>query len=369
MTTTKYRERIPIADPTLSKRTKEAVAAVLDSGSLAGGDELDRFESEFATYCNAEHAVGTSNGTTALHTALEAVGIGEGDRVVTTPFTFIATANAIRFAGAEPVFADIDPETYNLDPDTVETTIEEHDGEVDGILAVHLFGLPAEMDRLKEIAETYDAALIEDAAQAHGAQYNGEPVGAIGDVGCFSFYPTKNMTTGEGGMVVTDRDDVAARARQFIDHGRAEGYSHERLGHNFRMTDIAAAIGRVQLDRLPHYLAERRKNAARLRERIADSSVVMPIEPNGSRHAYNQFTIRSDRRDELKDHLDEFGIDSSIYYPIPVHEQEAYDHVTASAPVAERACEEVLSVPIHPMLSKSSVDTVAEGIRYFDSFV
>ncbi len=369
MTTTEHRDRIAIADPTLSTRAKEAVEAVLDSGSLAGGDELAAFESEFAAYCNADHGVGTTNGTTALHAALEALEIGDGDRVITTPFTFIATGNAIRFTGAEPVFADIDPTTYNLDPDAVESTIQDHNGEIDGILAVHLFGLPAEMDRLGEIAKTYDIPLIEDAAQAHGARYRGEPVGAIGDVGCFSFYPTKNMTTGEGGMVITDRDDVAVRARQFIDHGRAEGYSHERLGHNFRMTDVAAAIGRVQLDRLPHYLAERRKNAQRLRERIADTSVDLPVEPDHATHAYNQFTIRSDRRDELKAHLDEFGIDSSIYYPIPVHEQDAYDCVTASAPVAERTCKKVLSVPIHPMLSKSSVDTVAEGIRYFESFV
>ncbi len=368
MTKSEHHNRIPIADPSMSDREKEAVADVLDSGSLAGGEEVKQFESEFATFCNGEYGIGTSNGTTALQTALEALGVGEGDRVITTPFTFIATANAIRFAGATPVFADIDPETYNLDPPAVEATIQECNGEVDAILAVHLYGLPADMGRLCDIADRYGIPVIEDAAQAHGATYQGQPVGSIGDVGCFSFYPTKNMTTGEGGMVVTDRDDVAKRARQFIDHGRADGYTHDSLGHNFRMTDIAAAIGRVQLDRLPTYLDARRKNAKRLRDGLADSSVVLPTEPSDSRHAYNQFTVRCRQRDALREHLDEFGIDSGVYYPTPVHKQQAYEHVTVSTPVAEQAAKEVLSVPVHPTLTARDIDTVTEAVTYFDSF-
>ena len=366
MTTSEQYDRIPIADPQLGTREKDAVAAVLDSGLLAAGEQVQGFEAEFATACEATHGVATANGTAALQTALEALEIGEGDRVLTTPFTFIATANAIRFTGATPVFADIDPETYNLDPAAVESTIEA-EGEIDAILAVHLYGLPADLDALGRIADAYDIPLIEDAAQAHGSSFDGTPVGAIGDVGCFSFYPTKNMTTGEGGMVVTDRDDVAARARQFIDHGRAEGYRHERLGHNFRMTDIAAAIGRVQLDRLPASLEARRNNAERLRDGLAEANVTTPTKPPNTTHAYNQFTIRSERRDELRSHLDEFGIDSGIYYPIPIHEQAAYEHVSATAPVSEQAAEEVLSLPVHPGLTASDVERTIEAINSFDA--
>lgn len=369
MTTSDHREKIPIANPQLGSLETKAVTEVLDSGSLAAGEQVERFESSFGAFCQQEHAVATSNGTTALHAALEALGIGEGDRVLTTPFTFIATANAIKLAGAEPVFADIDPETYNLDPDRARERIEALDGEVDALLVVHLYGHPAEMAAFDDLAAEYDLAVIEDAAQAHGATYGGDPVGSLGDVACFSFYPTKNMTTGEGGMIVTDDDSVARRARQFINHGRNGKYVHERVGHNFRMTDIAAAIGRVQLDRLPGFLRSRRENAAMLQEGIADTAVQAPIEQGGSKHAYHQFTVRCQRRDELIDHLDEFGIDSGVYYPTPVHEQPAYDHRNVSAPVAEQAAENVLSLPVHPALDESDIKTVIAAVEYFDSYV
>jgi len=366
MTSNKQRQRVRLADPRIDDGEQAAVSAVLESGQLAAGQEVEAFEAEFAAYCDSEHGIATSNGTTALHTALEAVGIGDGDTVITTPFTFIATANAIRFAGGEPIFADIDPETYNLDPVAVEETIRAHDGAVNAILAVHLYGLPAELDALADIAERYDIPLIEDAAQAHGARYRGQPVGAIGDVGCFSFYPTKNMTTGEGGMVVTESDEIAAQARQFIDHGRTEGYEHARLGHNFRMTDIAAAIGRVQLNRLPDDIERRRENASHLRDGLADSSLGLPDEPDGMRHAYHQFTVRSEQRDALRDHLDDCGIDTGVYYPIPVHEQPAYASVTASTPVAERASSEVLSLPVHPKLSANERERICTAVETFD---
>ena len=369
MTTSKPHERISIADPHLGRREKEAVAEVLDSGSLASGDVVDRFEDEFAAFCESEHGVATSNGTTALHAALEALGIGEGDRVLTTPFTFVATANAVRFTGAEPVFADIDPETYNLDPAKAKARIEELNGEVDAILAVHLYGLPAAMEELRALADQHDIPLIEDAAQAHGATYRGEPVGSLGDVACFSFYPTKNMTTGEGGMIVTDDDGVAQRARQFINHGRSERYAHERVGHNFRLTDIAAAIGRIQLQRLPAFVDARQQHAKLLRKELSDASFFLPEPTPETTHAYHQFTIRSERRDELRDHLDDFGIDTGVYYPTPVHEQPAYDDVSTSAPVAERAAREVISVPVHPQLSTRDVKTVIAALEYFDSYL
>jgi dTDP-4-amino-4,6-dideoxygalactose transaminase len=247
---------IGIASPSLGRRERDAAAEVIESGQLADGPVVRAFEREFAETVGTEYGVATSNGTTALHAVLHAFGIGRGDRVVTTPFSFVATANAIRFCGAEPVFTDIDPQTLNVDPDAVAAVVERE--AVDAVLVVHLYGLPVEMDRLREIADRASIPLIEDAAQAHGATYGGVPVGALGDAACFSFYPTKNMTTGEGGMITTDDREVAERAARFVNHGRSDSYVHVELGHNFRMTSIAAAIGRVQLgERIPAYRGPR----------------------------------------------------------------------------------------------------------------
>ena len=335
---------------------------------LAAGEEVSRFESEFASYCRAEYGVATANGTAALHAALAALGISRGDRVLTTPFSFVATANAVRFCNAEPVFADVDPETFNLDPAAVEERIAELDGGIDAILAVHLYGLPAEMDKLREIATAHDVPLIEDAAQAHGAVYRGGRVGSLGDVACFSFYPTKNMTTGEGGMIVTDRDDIAARARSFINHGRDEGggggYEHPRVGHNFRMTNLAAAIGRVQLKRLPGFITSRRDNAERLAAALDGLPVAPPVEPAYTRHVYHQFTVRCADRDRLADHLDSRGVDTGVYYPTPIHEQPPY-RGAASAPVAERLADEVLSLPVHQNLSPADLATIEAALESY----
>jgi len=354
---------VSIAAPSLDDREIERVSSVLESGRLAAGETVQAFEESFAAYCETDHAVATTNGTAALHTALEAAGVGPGDTVVTTPFSFVASANAIRLAGAEPVFADIDHETYSLDPHAVEATIRERDGDVDALLVVHLYGLPAAMAHLREIATRYDLEVIEDACQAHGARFDGKPVGALGTVGCFSFYPTKNMTTAEGGMVVTDDEEIAERARRFIDHGRTGSYEHANLGHNYRMTNVAAAIGEIQLGKLPEFNETRRANARRLTERLEGLPVELPVEPPGRRHVYNQFTIRTQRRDELREYLSEQGIDSAIYYPEPIHRQPAYDHVSTNAPVAERTAREVLSLPVHPGLSEADVDAVGRAVR------
>jgi dTDP-4-amino-4,6-dideoxygalactose transaminase len=355
--------RVPLAAPDVSERAAERVASVLDSGHLAAGEEVKSFEREFAAFCGAEHAVAVANGTAALHAALAACGIGEGDTVVTTPLSFVATANAARFCGADVVFADVDPETLLLDPDAVRAVAADHD--IDAVLPVHLYGLPAAMDELGAIAEEFDAVLVEDAAQAHGARYRGDPVGTIGDVGTFSFYPTKNMTTGEGGMVVTDDDAVAERARQFINHGRDDDGDHVSLGHNFRMTNLAGAVGRVQLERLPGFVRDRRGNAACLTAALADGPVETPPEPAGRRHAYHQYTVRCDDRAALVDHLDEHGVDSGVYYPRPIHEEGAYDHVDARLPVAERASESVLSVPVHPGLLRPELERVTDALAEF----
>ena len=365
---------IPIADPQLGEHEKERVAEIIDSGQLTDGPEVRAFEEEFADFCGASHGVATTNGTTALHTALEALGIGPGDRVVTPSFSFIASANAVRFAGAEPVFADIDPDTYNLDPATVEAVVAEH--VCDAILAVHLFGLPADMPALQRIADAHDLHLIEDAAQAHGAAIDGERVGGFGDAACFSFYPTKNLTTGEGGMVLTDDERVAARAASFVNHGRpaarfgddADGaYDHLTVGHNFRMSSVLAAIGRVQLDhRLQESNERRRANAARLTEGLAEiDGIETPIEPDGRRHVYHQYTIRTDDRDALREHLESEGVGTGIYYPTPIHDQPAYDGVTCDVPVTERAADEVLSLPVHPNLSASDLESIMAAVDGF----
>ena len=353
---------IPIADPQLGEREKARVSEIIDTGQLADGPEVRTFEDEFADFCGASHGVATTNGTTALHTAIEALGIGPGDRVVTTPFSMIASANAIRLAGAQVVFADIDPETFNIDPHAVEELVREQD--VDALLPVHLFGLPAEMDHLCEIADEHDLLLIEDAAQAHGATFDGERVGTFGDAACFSFYPTKNMTTGEGGMVLTDDRAVAERAASFVNHGRTadgDSYEHSRIGHNYRMTSVLAAIGRVQLQRLPEYNETRRENAARFTSDLPDG-LQTPVEPDNRKHVYHQYTVRTERRDALADHLESAGVGTGIYYPTPIHEQPAYSDVECNAPVAERACEEVLSLPIHPNLSPSDLADIVNAI-------
>ncbi|WP_368409313.1 DegT/DnrJ/EryC1/StrS family aminotransferase [Halomarina litorea] len=346
----------------MGEEEKARVMEVMDEGMLADGPEVRSFEREFADYVEADHGVATSNGTTALHAAMKAIDVGPGDTVVTTPFTYIATANAVSFCNADIELVDIDPETYNIDPDALEARLA--DGlDVDAVIAVHLYGLPAAMGRLRELADEYDFALVEDAAQAHGAAVDGTPVGSLGDVACFSFYPTKNMTTGEGGMITTNDEDLAVRARRFVDHGRTEGYDHPEVGHNFRMTSIAAAIGRVQLDRLPGYIDSRRENARVLTERLTDTAVTTPVEPDGFRHTYNQYTLRYEARDDLMAALEDAGVGSKVYYPKPVHMQGAYDHLDVSAPVTERAVNEVLSVPVHPQLSEADVRAVADAVR------
>ncbi len=354
-----------MAAPDVGDAERDRVLDVLADGQLADGPVVRKFESEFAAFTGADHAVATTNGTTALHAAFEGLGIGDGDTVITTPFSFVASANAIRHAGAEPVFADVDPDTLTLDPDSVAEVVANRD-DVAAILAVHLYGTHAEMRQLQDIAADHALALVEDAAQAHGAEYRGEPVGTLGDVACFSFYPTKNMTAGEGGMVTTEHDGVAERIRQFCDHGRTSGYEHANVGHNFRMTSLCAAIGRAQLGKLPSYNATRRENAAYLAERLDATTVDPVVEPDHVRSVYHQFTVRSDDRDALREHLSERGVDTGVYYPIPIHKQDAYADVDAEFPVAERAAERVLSLPVHPGLSPNDLDAVADAVASFD---
>ncbi len=356
---------ISIAKPLLGEREQEAVAAVLASGGLAHGSVSDAFEKEFASFAGTADAVAVANGTAALQVAMQAAGVGPGDEVITSPFTFVATANAILMLGAVPVFADIDPATFNLDPAAAARAVTP---KTKAILPVHLYGLAADMAPMMELAEQNDLVVVEDAAQAHGAQYQGRHVGGFGSAGCFSLYPTKNMAAGEGGVITTNDRELAELMRSLRNHGRGKTelgtYDHVRFGYNLRTTDIASAIARVQLERLPGFNEARRTNAARLSAGLAGSpGMTLPTEPEGSHHVYHQYTVRVDDRDALQRSLREAGIGSGVYYPRALYQ---YDHLAGFArrcPHAEEAARSVLSLPVHPGLSADDVDAVVDAVR------
>ncbi len=354
---------ISMAKPLLGNEEKEAVQQVLDSGMLAQGTKVAEFEHAFATFIGTKHAIATSNGTTALHAALEAHGITKGDEVITTPFSFIATANAICMTGATPVFVDIEEESFNINPELIEAAITP---KTKAILPVHLFGLPATMDKILAIARKHNLIIIEDACQAHGAEFQGKKAGSFG-TGCFSFYATKNMTTGEGGMITTNDDALALKLRKIISHGSEKKYHHEFHGYNYRMTDIAAAMGIEQLKKLAQFNAIRQKNARFLNAHLTISGINTPkIFPS---HVFHQYTIRVTleyhaTRDELMTQLSARGISSAIFYPIPIHKQKAYStHHHFSFPVAEKAAQQVLSLPIHPALNENDLKHIAEAFH------
>lgn len=356
---------IPIANPVISKAAREAVDEVLQSGMIADGEEVRAFEEEFTDYIGTEHAVAMSSGTTALHAMLEAAGVGEGDVVLTTPFSFVASANAIRHAGAEVAFADIRRETFNLDPAAVREVLEDRD-DIMALLPVHLYGLPADMDAFRSIAREHDLLLFEDAAQAHGATYDGEMVGSLGDAGAFSFYPTKNMTTGEGGMITTDDDEIAERARQLIDHGRTDTYEHALVGYNYRMTNVAAAIGRAQLEQLPGWVEQRRENSAALSDFFEEvPGIDVPTVPDGRTHAFHQYTIETEAREQITESCDAGGIGYGVYYPETIPDQPAYSEYEerSSISVARQAAKRVLSLPVHPGVGPEEIERVVRVVR------
>jgi perosamine synthetase len=349
---------IPIARPNIGEDEKQAVLAVLDSGMLAQGKQVQAFEEAFAAYCGVKYAIATSSGTTALHLTLLAHNIGPGDEVITSPFSFIATANSIRYTGAEPVFADIDS-YYNLSPALTEAAITPR---TKAIMPVHLYGQPAEMDKFMDIAKRHNLIIIEDACQAHGAEFRGKKAGSFG-TGCFSFYPTKNITSGEGGMVTTNDADIADRVRVLRNHGMRQRYYHETMGYNFRMTDIHAAIGLAQLKKLDEFNDIRISNASYLTAYMTHR-VNKPIKYPGVKHVFHQYTIGVPGvRDKLAEKLLAAGVGTAIYYPVAIHQQKPYlDKARGPFPVAERACKEVLSIPVHPGLSKEELVTVDEQV-------
>jgi perosamine synthetase len=334
-----------------------AVMRVLRSGRLVQGQEVAAFEEEFAAIVGGHTCVAVNSGTSALHLGLLAAGIGPGDEVVVPSFTFAATANAVAMAGATPVFADIEPDTFCLDPDAVAAAVTSRTA---AVIPVHLYGHPAPWDGLAGVAERHGLLLLEDAAQAHAASYDGIPVGALGQVAAFSFYATKNMTTGEGGMVVCQDEAVARRVRLLRNQGMEQRYRNEIAGLNNRMTDLAAAMGRVQLRQLAGWNEERRAVAAAYDEQLA--GVVTPVVAPKADPVWHQYTVRAKDRDSLAARLDERGIDSAVYYPVPTHRLPAYE-LDLELPETERAAREVLSLPIRPGLTDDEIARVVAAVN------
>jgi len=343
-----------------------AVLDVLASGHFILGPNVKALEAEVAEYCGCVHGIGMASGTDALRLAMDVLELGPGDQVITTPFTFIATGNTISRAGASPVFADIDPRTFNIDPVLVERAITER---TKAILPVHLFGQLADMDALMLAAERYDLPVIEDSAQAIGATLNGQPASSFGVLGCLSFYPTKNLGAyGDGGMAVTCDPEIADRLDLLRRHGGRIKYHHERVGYNSRLDELQAAILRVKLRHLDRWTTERQRVAARYDELLTDSPVAIPHKAPGCWHVYHQYTIRAPRRDELQAYLREMGIGTMVYYPVPLHLQEIYADLglgEGSFPEAEQAAKEVLSLPVFPELAEEQIQQITSAIRQF----
>ena len=354
---------VSIAKPLIGEAEKAAVMAVLESGMLAQGKRVAEFEARFAELCQVKHAVAVASGTAALWLIMLAYEIGPGDEVITTPFSFIASSNCILYVGAKPVFVDVEPDTCLLDATAIEAQLTER---TRAILPVHLYGQPCDMAPLMELAERHNLILIEDACQAHGATYHGRPAGSF-STSAFSFYPTKNMTTGEGGIVTTNDDALAEKMRVLRNHGQTERYRHDVLGYHFRSTDLQAAIGLAQLDRLVEWNAQRVANAAYLSERLR--GVQTPVVRDGRTHVFHQYTIRvpAHLRDALQAHLRELGIGTAIHYPLPIHQQPLYRSLgyMDDLPHAQTAAQTVLSLPIHPALSRSDLDRMVEGVNGF----
>jgi dTDP-4-amino-4,6-dideoxygalactose transaminase len=353
---------IPIAKPDIGPEEIAAVSEVLASGMLVQGPRVAELEARWAEYCGVKHAVAVSNGTVALMCILAGLGLGPGDEVITVSHTFTGTVSAILFTGATPVFVDIEPDTYLIDAARIEGAITRR---TRAILPVHLFGLVADMDMIAAIAERYDLAIVEDAAQAHGAVYRGRRAGSFGHA-AFSLYGTKNMTAGEGGLVTTNDDRLADWIRLFRNQGMRRRYQHEILGYNFRMTDIHAAVALVQLGKLDRNNARRRELAARYDAAFADLPVRTPVEPAGRTHVYHQYTLDvGRRRDEIAQELQEAGIGVGIYYPVPAHRQAYVQErgISADLPFTDRAAARTLSLPIYPGLSDDEQDRVIEALR------
>jgi dTDP-4-amino-4,6-dideoxygalactose transaminase len=346
----------------------EAVDRVVKSGMYIGGAEVEQFEQEMAAHAGVGYAVGVSSGTDALLAALMALCVGEGDEVITSPFTFIATAEVVAFLGAKPVFVDVEPDTFNMDPDLLEDRVTEN---TKCIVPVHLFGHMADMHRIGEIAKKHGIPVIEDAAQAVGAAIGNSRACSFGISGCLSFFPSKNLGAfGDGGMVLTNSEEVAHTIRVIKEHGSAVRYHHAQIGFNGRLDALQAAVLRVKLSHLDQLAQLRREHVARYNEKL-NAHVTIPVLRDGYTHVYNQYSILTDRRDELADYLRERGIPSAIYYPIALHMQEVFSSLgyrRGDFPVAESLCDRILSLPIFPEMTEEEQDSVVDGVvSFFDA--
>ncbi len=361
---------IKISSPSIGDEEVKAVTEVLRSGYLAYGPVAKEFEREFAKYIGVKHALAVVNGTIAIYAALKALGIGPGDEVVVPDFTFFATASMVVATGARPVFADIELTTYGMDPSSLEKVISER---TKAVIVVHLYGHPARFDELAGIAREAGAYVIEDCAQAHGAEYHGKKVGSLGDVSAFSFYATKNMTMGEGGAVLTDNDEVAERVELLRNHGQVGRYNHVTIGWNFRITNIQAAIGLAQLRKLDRMNDRRREIARRYDEELSlIDALRTPSEAPWARHVYHLYTVwveREEDRDKLAEYLRSKGIQAAVHYPKPLHLQQALAEYSrpGCCPVAEAASRHVLSLPMHPLLTDEEVEAVIRAVKEFFS--
>jgi dTDP-4-amino-4,6-dideoxygalactose transaminase len=362
--------RVPFLDlkaqyETIKDEISVEIQKVLESTAFAGGPFVKSFEDDFARFCGCTHAVGVGNGTDALWAALIAFGVGPGDEVITVPNTFIATAEAISFCGAQPVFVDVDEKTCTMDPALLQKDITPR---TKAIIPVHLFGQTADMDPIMAIAKKHGLVVIEDACQAHGALYRGRPAGSIGDAGCFSFYPGKNLGAfGEAGAVVTSNDDAAAKMRMFRDHGQSKKYYHDMIGWNARMDGIQGAVLNVKLKYLPAWTEARRKHAKQYNQLLEGMpGIMLPHESGYAQHVYHIYAIRTERRDELITALGDKGIATGIHYPVPLHLTGAYRHLgckEGSFPVSERIARELVSLPMFPELNQAQIEYVVAGVK------
>jgi perosamine synthetase len=351
---------IAAARPLIGDDERAAVDRVMRSGMLAQGPEVAAFEEEFSKVVGGRPCVAVNSGTSALHLGLLANGVRPGDEVIVPSFSFAATANAVALTGATPVFADIDPHDFCVSAEAVEAAITSR---TVGVMPVHLYGHPADMDGLLAVTRRHSLALYEDAAQAHLASWRGRPVGSFGTMAAFSFYPTKNMTSGEGGMVVCADEATARQVRLLRNQGMEKRYANEVVGFNTRMTDVHAAIGRVQLGRLPEWTRRRQANAATLSAGLADcADVQVPRVAASAVPVWHQYTVRSTHRDALMERLDEAGIGYGVYYPTPIHRLPSFDQ-QLDLPQTELAADEVLSLPVHPSLSPSDLDRIIAAVR------
>jgi perosamine synthetase len=362
---------IPIARPIIGEKEKKLVNEVIDSGNLVQGSKTAELEKRFSEFCKIKYAVAVNSGTAALHCANYACGIKNGDEVITTPFTFVSTANSIIMQGAKPIFVDIDEDTYNIDPDKIEENISK---KTIAILPVDLYGHPAEYDKLIKIAERYNVKIIEDACQSINAEYKGKKVGSFADVTCFSFYATKNMISGEGGIITTNCEEIADLCTRFRHHGQSKRtrYEYYDLGYNYRMMDLQAAIAIGQLDKINEFTKIRRRNALLFTNGLENiKGIVTPKEKDDIKHVFHQYTIKvtdefSINRDELKEKLAKKGIICGIYYPKPLNLHPHFlklGYKKGDFPVSERVSKQVLSLPIHPSINENDINRIIKTIE------